>query len=202
MDDGERLKMRKLVFVDESGNPGIKDEQGEFVIVGVVIVNEDDLARISEEFLNIRKQMSLGVDFEFKFSKTDKRVIMKLLNSISDVHFEVYALIFSKREIQTNGQTIYNRLLCDLIKEMKIENADILVDGKTSRRNKNSVASFFRKELSVMGNKLRYGNSKSFDGLQLADLVAGTMHRFYANKRGGADFMTLIKHKIRLIFRK
>ena len=30
--DDKRLNMRKLVFVDESGNPGIKDEQGEFVI--------------------------------------------------------------------------------------------------------------------------------------------------------------------------
>ena len=27
--DDERVTMKKMVFVDESGNPGIKDEQGE-----------------------------------------------------------------------------------------------------------------------------------------------------------------------------
>ena len=194
--------MRKLVFVDESGNPGIKDEQGEFVIVGVVVIEENDLAKISEEFSKIKQRMNWGADFEFKFSKTNKNIIIKLLKSLSNINFEIYALIFDKKNISTNGQTIYNRLLCDLIKEMRIENADILVDGKTSRRNKNSVASFFRKELSKNGNKLRYGNSKSYDGLQLADLIAGTIHRFYASKKGGIDFMSIIKNKIKLIFKK
>lgn len=194
--------MRKLVFVDESGNPGIKDEQGEFVIVGVVVIEENDLIKISEEFSKIKQQMNWDADFEFKFSKTNKNIIIKLLKSLSDINFEIYALIFDKKDISTNGQTIYNRLLCDLIKEMRIENADILVDGKTSRRNKNSVASFFRKELSKNGNKLRYGNSKSYDGLQLADLIAGTIHRFYAGKKGGIDFMSIIKNKIKLIFKK
>lgn len=200
--DDKRLNMRKLVFVDESGNPGIKDEQGEFVIVGVVVIEENDLAKISEEFSRIKQQMNWDADFEFKFSKTNKNIIIKLLKSLSDINFEIYALIFDKKDISTNGQTIYNRLLCDLIKEMRIENADILVDGKTSRRNKNSVASFFRKELSKNGNKLRYGNSKSYDGLQLADLIAGTIHRFYAGKKGGIDFMSIIKNKIKLIFKK
>ena len=200
--DDKRLNMRKLVFVDESGNPGIKDEQGEFVIVGVVVIEENDLAKISEEFSKIKQQMNWGADFEFKFSKTNKNIIIKLLKSLSNINFEIYALIFDKKDISTNGQTIYNRLLCDLIKEMRIENADILVDGKTSRRNKNSVASFFRKELSKNGNKLRYGNSKSYDGLQLADLIAGTIHRFYAGKKGGIDFMSIIKNKIKLIFKK
>lgn len=200
--DDKRLNMRKLVFVDESGNPGIKDEQGEFVIVGVVVIEENDLIKISEEFSKIKQQMNWDADFEFKFSKTNKNIIIKLLKSLSDINFEIYALIFDKKDISTNGQTIYNRLLCDLIKEMRIENADILVDGKTSRRNKNSVASFFRKELSKNGNKLRYGNSKSYDGLQLADLIAGTIHRFYAGKKGGIDFMSIIKNKIKLIFKK
>lgn len=200
--DGKRLNMRKLVFVDESGNPGIKDEQGEFVIVGVVVIEENDLTKISEEFSKIKQQMNWDADFEFKFSKTNKNIIIKLLKSLSNINFEIYALIFDKKDISTNGQTIYNRLLCDLIKEMRIENADILVDGKTSRRNKNSVASFFRKELSKNGNKLRYGNSKSYDGLQLADLIAGTIHRFYAGKKGGIDFMSIIKNKIKLIFKK
>lgn len=200
--DDKRLNMRKLVFVDESGNPGIKDEQGEFVIVGVVVIEENDLIKISEEFSKIKQQMNWDADFEFKFSKTNKNIIIKLLKSLSGINFEIYALIFDKKDISTNGQTIYNRLLCDLIKEMRIENADILVDGKTSRRNKNSVASFFRKELSKNGNKLRYGNSKSYDGLQLADLIAGTIHRFYAGKKGGIDFMSIIKNKIKLIFKK
>ncbi len=194
--------MKKMVFIDESGNPGIKDEQGEFVIVGIVVVDEDSLVDITEEFSKIRKQMNLGATFEFKFSKTNKRVVMSLLEGLFNVDFEVYALIFDKKVIQTNGQTIYNRLLCDLIKEMKIKNADILVDGKTSRRNRNNIASFFRKELSDTGNRLRYGNSKSFDGLQLADLIAGTIHRFYSGKKGGIDFMTVIKTKIKLIFKK
>lgn len=37
--DDEGVTMKKMVFVDESGNPGIKDEQGEFVIVGIIVVN-------------------------------------------------------------------------------------------------------------------------------------------------------------------
>lgn len=200
--DDEGVTMKKMVFVDESGNPGIKDEQGEFVIVGIIVVNENDLARISKEFSKIRRQMNLDRDFEFKFSKTNKKIIIKLLKGLSDIDFEVYALIFDKKVIQTNGQTVYNRLLCDLIKEMKIKDADILVDGKTSRRNRNSVASFFRKELLGTGNRLRYGNSKSFDGLQLADLIAGTIHRFCSEKKGGVDFMMIIKNKIKLIFKK
>lgn len=77
--------MRKLVFIDESGNPGIKDEQGEFVIVGVVVIEENDLIKISEEFSKIKQQMNWDADFEFKFSKTNKNIIIKLLKSPSNI---------------------------------------------------------------------------------------------------------------------
>ena len=83
--DDEGVTMKKMVFVDESGNPGIKDEQGEFVIVGIIVVNENDLVRISKEFSKIRRQMNLDRDFEFKFSKTNKKIIIKLLEGLSDI---------------------------------------------------------------------------------------------------------------------
>lgn len=200
--DDKRLSMKKLVFTDESGNPGLKDEQGQFVIVGIVVVGEESLRKISEEFSQIKRKMNWNDTFEFKFSKTKKDIIMRLLERCCEIDFEIYALIFEKKAKTEKGQTTYNRLLCELVKEINMQDLEIIIDGKTSRINRNKTAAFLRKQLSLNGNKIRYGNSKSYDGLQLADLVAGAIHRFYAGKKGGETFLSLIKSKIKMILRK
>ena len=90
--------MKKLVFIDESGNPGIKDEQGQFVIVGILIIREEDLNNISREFSRVKRAMHCADDFEFKFSKTKKKIIFDLFERLKDINFEVYAIVFEKKE--------------------------------------------------------------------------------------------------------
>ena len=194
--------MKKLVFIDESGNPGIKDEQGQFVIVGILIIREEDLNNISREFSRVKRAMHCADDFDFKFSKTKKKIIFDLFERLKDINFEVYAIVFEKKEFLNTSRTIYDTLLCELIKEMKVKDAEIIIDGKTSRSNRNKTAAFLRKSLAYNGNKVRYGNSKSYDGLQLADLVAGAIHRFYAGKKAGGEFMNSIKGKIRMLLKR
>ena len=75
------------------------------------------------------------------------------------------------------------------------------VDGEAGRRYRKETLTYIRRGLGGRRiKKYRYVNSRSSNGLQLADLAAGAMHRYYAG-RGGDDFLRAIREKIVVVGR-
>ena len=192
--------MKKLVFVDESGNPGIKNEQGEFIIAAVVVLDEGTYLKIDSFMDGYKKALGWSDDAEFKFSKTKKQIIIDFLSQITKYNFEVYAVVFNKKsKIDKDKMSLYNRILAKLLLEIGIDDANIVIDGNVGRNYRNKTRAYIRNISRKGFKKFGYGNSKSFNGIQLADLMVGSIHKRYSNKIGSQIFYELIKSKVKFI---
>mgnify|MGYP001446408324 FL=1 len=72
-----------LVFIDESGDTGMKLDKGSsryFIITVLFFEDDDEALKCDREIDKIRTKLSLRKDFEFHFCEASKR--------IKDVFFE------------------------------------------------------------------------------------------------------------------
>ncbi|MDR1292791.1 MAG: DUF3800 domain-containing protein, partial [Clostridiales Family XIII bacterium] len=92
-------KSKKLVFVDDAGDPGFKLDRGSsnFFVIACVIF---DKSIVAEEVSQIMKKHRLDARLssanEYKFSKTKKSIIKDLLNKVKDCDFRIRAICVDK----------------------------------------------------------------------------------------------------------
>ncbi|MFA5271098.1 MAG: DUF3800 domain-containing protein, partial [Candidatus Omnitrophota bacterium] len=75
-----------LVFVDESGDPGLKLEDGasRYFIIGVIWFEDHDEANACDQRISLlRRELGYGADFEFHFSHNSKRQRLAFLQAVS-----------------------------------------------------------------------------------------------------------------------
>ncbi|MBI4351223.1 MAG: DUF3800 domain-containing protein [Elusimicrobia bacterium] len=66
-----------LVFLDESGDPGLKIVQGSsryFVIALVAFQDEEETQAIGQRLQLLRRELHLNPHFEFKFNKCNREL--------------------------------------------------------------------------------------------------------------------------------
>ena len=138
---------------------------------------------------------------EFKFVKTKKEILYNLLTGLKNYNFEIYCLILRKdKEIEVEKSTsVYNYMLAKLIDGIRHSDLWLMVDGAFGKEHRQKVRTYLRATLKHPIKNFKYGNSKSYNGLQLADVIAGIIHRHYSEKKDSEDLFGLIRDKIRLL---
>ena len=193
--------MRKMVFVDESGNPGFKNEQGEFVMAAIVVLKEGEYTKIDSYMSDFKRSLHWSEDAEFKFVKTKKDILQQMLIGLLQYDFEVYCLVMRKSKILKieGGCSIYDYMLAQLINKIHHPNLCLLVDGKYGRKHQQKIRTYLRSVLKTPLCNFKYGNSKSYNGLQLADIIVGIIHRFCTGKKDYDILFSLIERKIKVM---
>ncbi len=177
--------MPQYFFVDESGDPGLHSLKGVpyFVLAMVQLPNRDPI----EEFAQVRRELRVSPNFEFHFHPmTDfqKRIFFKALNPIP---FRVRAAVFLKSQIPPRlkglgGTDILIRLITELVlrtSPLDIGDDVLVLDGaaepvrKVLRIYLSEACKRARRERPF--KKIVSGDSRTDDGLQLADMVAGAI---------------------------
>jgi len=200
-----------LVFVDDSGDPGFKVEKGSspvFVIACVIFDDELEAEKTAVAIKEFRRKLNKSDRFEFKFNKASKRFRLKFLKHIANFKFRVRAIVFEKskirsNELKTSKQSFYNYAIKMVLKHNfgTVKEAKIRLDGHGDRIYKREVIRYLRKELNNRENrvfkKLQFVNSKSNVLIQLADMIAGTIHRKYEIKKTDSKaYYTVIKRRV------
>ena len=92
-------KIRKqLIFIDDSGDPGFKRaSSSNFIMAAALFVDPDIATKLSNRISEYRKSLNWRKDYEFKFSKIRKDIIIELLNIVSVYDFEIYAVYIDKK---------------------------------------------------------------------------------------------------------
>lgn len=200
-----------LVFIDESGDGGFKVQKGasrNFVIA--LVIFEDDLDA-EETALIIKKfRRSIGKPdyFEFKFNKISKEYRVGFLNAVKNCKFKIRAIIIQKEKIyspvlRNSKDKFYNFVIKEVLEKSNhlIKNARIRLDGLGERQFKRNLVTYLRKNLnseskSVMKN-LKFRNSKNDVLIQLADMVAGSISKYYDHeKTDSKHYKKIIDHLI------
>jgi sugar-specific transcriptional regulator TrmB len=182
-----------LVFIDDSGDPGFKLGKGssDFFIISAVIF--DDYLEAEKTALAIkelRRELFKRDDVEFKFHKSKKEVRVKFLECIKKFKFRIRYLVVEKNvlyspTLRSDRNSFYSYTIKTMLKYSNntILNAKIRVDGGGDRIFRKSFISYLRKELNGNEKKILQNckliDSKSDVLIQLADMIAGSIHRSY-----------------------
>lgn len=185
-----------IVFIDESGDPGFKTQKGSsshFVIALIIFQEELTAEETALVIKRLRKELGHSQNFEFKFNKSNKDHRIAFLKAVNMCHFHIRAIIVEKEKLYSkylreNKENFYNFALKQVLEHNSgtIKDAKIRLDGRGERIFRQQLSTYLRRSLNsqtkhVMHN-LRFRDSKQDVLIQLADMVAGSLHRYYNHK--------------------
>lgn len=178
------------IFVDESGDPGFKLDQGSsrFFVVALVIfddLKQMDLARAALDKLKI--DMSKN---ELKFSKMSKNERIKVLKTAGEFDYKIRAVIFDKvkmNELQLEHfkENYYQYAIRSLLerKDCYIHDAIIKIDTFGELYYRDQLTKYFVDNICTQPEEvfelLIFEDSKYDTLIQLADNIAGALRKSY-----------------------
>jgi len=200
-----------IIFIDDSGDPGFKVTKGSSDVFVIALVIFDDPLDAEETALKIkrlRQKLNRPEKFEFKFNKCSKDFRCMFLDIITGARFRVRAIVMPKnniygKELRRSKESFYNYAIKMVLKhsDNTIIDAKIRIDGHGDRKFKQAMNNYLRKELNSPGKRI-FTNLKIIDSkenvlIQLADMVAGAIHRSYYNDKTDKDlYKSMIAGKI------
>jgi len=196
-----------LIFLDESGDPGFKFEQGSsthFVIALVVFDTPLDAEETALSIKRLRQKLKLHETFEFKFNKMSDFYRLQFLDAVAALPFRVRAMVVDKRILRSSQligskESFYNYFVSEVLRHNhgRIRDASLRIDGSGDREFRQAFKTYLRGKLSSQTmKKCKFVDSKKDSLIQLADTVASSLFRKYSPKKADPAFADRIRHKI------
>lgn len=185
-----------LVFIDDSGDPGFKIQKGSskcFVITLVIFDDSLEAEKTSIAIKELRRKLKVFDYYEFKFNKMNKKFRVKFIETIKSFKFRIRAIVVRKEVIysprlKSYKEDFYNYIIMQVLKQSQgfIKNAKLKFDKRGEKSLRNQLRSYLSRELNNKSNNifsdLKFADSKQNTLIQLADVVAGSIHSFYTEK--------------------
>jgi hypothetical protein len=201
-----------IIFIDESGDAGFKVIKGSsesFVIALVIFDDELDAETTSNIINDFKDKHGRSLRYEMKFNKLKKSERLAFLNIIKDCKFRIRTIVVQKESVEksnlkTDPKFYYKFFLRQLLEHNSntIEDAKLRLDGFGERKFKKAMNVYLRQNLNKKTKErvirdIQFVNSKNNSLIQLADMVAGSIHKYYQkNKNDSKIYKQVIKEKI------
>lgn len=188
-----------LVFLDESGDAGLKLDKGStpFFIVSLVIINDHDEAKAIDTRISLlRRELGLKEDFEFHFVENKHRHRVSFLEAVQPYDWFYLSIVIDKSKLYGPGfrfRSPFYKYTCSLVFENAkpyLDEATVLVDGSGSREFRRQLESYLKRKINDNESDRRFIKKVKVQSaavnnlLQLADMVSGAVHRSY---KGGKE---------------
>jgi len=200
-----------LVFIDESGDPGLKIEEGSsrYFTVALVIFEDPEDATACDQRIELLKRELGWSDGEFHFQRNSHRIRQSFLQAVSPYDFFYYGIVINKdlKKLWGDGfrdkQSFY-KYACGLVFENakgKLQNATVIIDESGSLDFKRQLERYIKRKMnqangSKIINKVKMQRSKANNLLQLADYVAGIInYSERAKGKHGDEYRKIIRHR-------
>lgn len=195
------MKSRQLVFIDDSGDPGVKSHSSSHFVMSAVVFNDDLVAEeVALTMRKFRRQLGWTDDHEYKFSKTKKDYVKQVLRLVSQYDFDVYAVVINKAKFHEMPKNLYHDSISELLSVIPLKKAAIKIDGHSGTNYTKRAISGVRKNANVAVGKIadiKFADSKENVLIQLADLVASSIFRStQTSKADHNDYVTILKKHI------
>lgn len=196
------------VFIDDSGDPGFKldkNSSSHFVIAMVIFDDPLEVEKAAIVIKQLRREL-FGDDIEFKFNKSRHDIKKIFLETVKPLRFQVRALVVNKRrvrsiEVRSDKKSFYAYFIKTALQYLggEIHDARIRIDGSSDRMFRREFISYLRQELNVHPNArimkdVKFEDSRTNVLIQLADMVAGCIHREHA--KGESEYRRILADKI------
>lgn len=199
-----------IVFVDESGDPGLKVTQGSsmYFVVALVLFNDHEEAEAARERITLlRREMRLNPLFEFKFNKCRGDLRVRFLEAMVPYEFFYYAIVVNKDPSKLWGEgfkykeSFYKYASGLVFQNAKgfLSDATVILDGSGSKDFRKQLERYLKRRINDPGQrflrKVNIQDSQKNNCLQLADLVAGAVHRSFGTKGDAQRYRAIISHR-------
>jgi len=157
-------------FLDESGEPGVANNENDYLVVSLVIFESREAAdKCSASIDRLRKRLGLPDNYEFKISRNSNKVKKAFTALMVNLNFRTITVALRKNDFKKTAS--YARIAEYFTNEViaNFENIRILQDS-------NPV---LNKELNIQLKKrrskitIKMARSHSDNLLQLADYIVG-----------------------------
>ena len=156
----------------------------------------------------LRREVFKRDDVEFKFHKSKKEIRIKFLECVKKHEFRIRCLVVDKKILyspllRNDRNSFYGYIIKTMLKysDNTILDAKVRIDGSGDRIFRKSFTSYLRKELNGNEKKILHNcrliDSRSDVLIQLADMVAGSIHRSYQKDKDDSKvYKKVIKKQI------
>ena len=199
-----------LAFIDESGDSGLKIENGSsrYFTVGLVVFEDLDEALSCDQRIQLlKKELGWEPNSEFHFKRNSDKIKRTFLQAVSPYNFFYYGIVINKDPKKLWGEGFKNKesfykYACGLVFENakeKLERAIVTIDESGNLDFKRQLAGYLRRKVNRENNairKVKMQRSESNNLLQLADYIAGVINRsINNNKKWADDYRKIIAHR-------
>ncbi|MBU1290165.1 DUF3800 domain-containing protein [Patescibacteria group bacterium] len=200
-----------LIFIDESGDSGLKTEKGSskfFTIALVVFEDREEALFCDQKIALLKKELGWSDNSEFHFKRNSDKVRRAFLQAVAPYNFFYYGVVINKDPKKLWGDGFRNKesfykYACGLVFQNakdKLENAIIVVDKSGNLDFRRQLTKYLRKRMNEgdkkLIKKLKMQRSESNNLLQLADYVAGVINRsIQKNKKFAKDYRKIVAHR-------
>lgn len=197
-----------IVFVDESGDPGLKLTQGSsrYFVVGLIILEDNEEAEALDKRIDLlRRELRINPLYEFKFNKCSFYFRTQFINAVSPYNFFYFGIIIDKSKLYGAGfkyKESFYKYTCSLVFENAkpyLHKATIVIDGSGSKGFRKELGKYLKKKVndrdSLYIRKVKLQNSDSNNLIQLADMISGTIFRSISQKKDAQTYRDIIKHR-------
>lgn len=197
-----------LVFIDESGDPGFKFDQGSsrfFTIALVIFEDRDDAIACDQRIELLHKEIDWHSEFHFK--RNPDHVREAFIRAVAPYNFFYYGVVIDKERQQHLAQQFPTRdafyqYVCGLVFENakeKLQQATVILDTSGNQEFGRALAQYLRGKMNTGTMKrlakLKMQRSHTNNLIQLADYVAGILNRSMQKKKHGRNYRQLISHR-------
>ena len=199
-----------LVFIDESGDSGLKIEEGSsrYFVVALVIFQDRDEAVACDQRIELLKRELGWQEGEFHFNRNSHRIRLAFLQAVAPYDFFYYGIVLNKDPQKLWGagfrdkQSFY-KYACSLVFENakeKLQNATVIIDKSGNLDFRRQLEKYLKRRINPVNSmkiisKVKMQRSHGNNLLQLADYVAGVINRSVQKKDVGNEYKKVIAHR-------
>lgn len=200
-----------LVFVDESGDPGMKNIGNGasrcFSVTLVVFEDNDEALAAEQRIESLKRELGFQSHFEFHFNKLRADYRRAFFQAVAPYGFFYFSIVINKEKLTGPGFKFadpFYKYTCSLVFENAkpyLTNATVIIDGSGSRQFKQQLSNYLRKRVNDPADgkqiikKVKVQDSRNNNLLQLADMICGAVARCYSKKQNAEEYRQLISHR-------
>jgi hypothetical protein len=200
------------IFIDESGDPGYKFEEGssKYFVMGFAFFPKEDYKNSIDSIKSFIKSGSRKAPKEIKFNKSSHEVRVMLLEKLVENNGKfgyIYVdkiKIFEYLRYHPNINYIYNQmvfyLIENLIENVAInDNVTLYIDQRSKNKEiKKNLSVYLERQINpiLSPHRLhaRFEKSHNSRGVQCADCICGSVRRMV--EMGNHNYVDIIRHNI------
>jgi len=195
-----------LVYVDESGDPGMELDRGAselLLVAAVVFRSEDDAASCDQCINDARKTLGLPPTVEFKFSKSSAKVRLGFLSAVAGQRFSYSAVVIHKRRLMESDfaekEALYQKTVLLTFDRLRphLKGAFVEIDRSGGEEFSRRLCKYLAKVMACSDTKgmikeVKTVRSRTSNRVQLADMICGAVGRSFSATRTDDSYRRLV----------